>query len=101
MKQKPDGIIEVGGRQYKLRYVDGLRNHDGDPIWGWYQSVDMEIQIEAGLTKEARASVLWHEIGHAILEHAGYAGHKDNEALADVISYGVQSVKINGKRQLK
>ncbi len=99
---KRDGTIEISGATYKLRYVDGLKDSTGErSLYGHYKPDTAEILIEANQPSGSKRNTPIHEIVHGIMEHAGYGGHPDDERIASAIAYGLESVKVNGRKLLR
>lgn len=99
--RKRDGVIEISGATYSMKYVKDLTGKDGGGIWGWYKPQTGEILIDIDQPAVASRNTLIHEIVHGIMEHAGFGGHPDDERIASAIAYGLESVKVNGKKLLR
>lgn len=101
MKKPKDGsTISISGHDYTLRYIKGLKKGDQD-LYGWYRPDECEILIETNQPARSVENTFIHEAVHAIFEHAGMSGRDDEERIANVIAYGLASVRINGKSILR
>jgi hypothetical protein len=98
---KRDGTIEISGHTYKLKYIKDLKSPRGDAIWGYYKPQTGDILLEADQPSLGMRNTLVHEIVHGILEHAGLGTSDDNEYVASAIAYGLESVRVNGKKLLR
>lgn len=81
--------IKIGGTTYPVIDRDDLHdNHK--PLYGWIKFNTMEILISTELGPQARYTVLWHEIVHGILNHAGLDEHDERMVMA--LGYGIVQV---------
>lgn len=101
MKAKRDGIVEISGATYQLKYIKDLKADDGDSLWGHFKAGTGEILLDVDQPARAERNTLIHEIVHGIMEHAGYGGHPEDERISRAIAYGLESVKVNGKKLLR
>lgn len=87
--------VRIGPITYTVKFVDDL--HDGGQnLLGWYRHDLSEIQIKTGMPDDLTLAVFWHECVHAMQEQAG---QKFDEAMADVIGYGLVAMfESNGWR---
>lgn len=67
-KALPETIV-VGPLIYIVEEVSDLY-HKGQPIFGYYNPAGGRIQIEADISETRKLITLWHEMLHAILNHA-------------------------------
>jgi hypothetical protein len=88
-----NGTVEICDHTYKLREVKGLKNEDGEALYGYYRPGKGE--------ERSKYNTMLHEIAHGIMEHAGLRQHYHNEELAAAFAYGLVSVKVNGKPILR
>lgn len=95
---KKSGTLTICGHDYTYRFVDDLKGQDGTGIDGHYKVTTNEVLVENELKGAYREAVFLHEIVHGILEHSGLT---QDEHIANAIAYGLQSVKIDGKRLLR
>lgn len=78
-------VVKIGAITYAVCFVDDL--HDGgQELLGWYRHDLSEIQIKTGMSDDLTTTVFWHELTHAILEHAG---HEQSEPICNALSYGL------------
>lgn len=86
--------IKIGPILYNLREISRLTDETQTAKLAGHIKYDTsEILLEASLEDQAKLQVLWHEIIHGILTHAGI----DNieERTVDVLAYGVLSVLVD------
>lgn len=89
--------VKVGGILYEVETIFNL--YDGkDELDGWICYDESKIKLEAKLSNQLRRVVLWHEIIHAILTHAGYTKH--SEQMIEALSHGIVMV-LRDNPQLK
>lgn len=94
----PDSI-RIGGTEYTIKIVPNLRNG----ILAAYGHIDydkslIELSATDGTEHQKRCKILWHEILHGIIEHAGI-NVKNEEDVVDVLSKGIyQVLQDNGAR---
>jgi hypothetical protein len=83
--------IKIGPIVYELVDVAGLHDQeDRCKLDGHIRYGPCIIELEKNLSPQARCQVLWHEVLHAILAHAGYQKHDD--CLLDALAYGIMAV---------
>ena len=81
--------IKIGAIDYPILDRDDLHdNHK--PLYGWIKFNTMEIILSTELGPQARYVVLWHEVVHGILNHAGI--DDSDEKLINALAYGVVQV---------
>jgi predicted metal-dependent peptidase len=78
-----------------VREVDGLRNsEDFTKLDGEIDYRECQILLDVACKPQTMRVVLWHEVIHAILSHAGIS--EQSERLVDAIAYGVvQTIRDN------
>jgi hypothetical protein len=90
--------IKIGGVDYPVSDRDDLHdNHK--PLYGWIKFNTMEILINSELGPQARYTVLWHEIVHGILNHAGF--DEQDEKLVCALGHGLVQVLRDNPELLK
>lgn len=86
--------VQVGGVNYTVIEESKLSAtaSDGSTIWlnGHYLSSEAQIKIDADVAPSVKAAVLWHEISHAILTHAGI--RDESETTVTALGYGLAQV---------
>ncbi len=91
--------IRINGVEYTIRNTenlnDGRQMLDGRITYG-----DSLIQIKADQGHQHKCIILWHEIVHGILYHAGVELDDDTEEkIAEALGFGLyQVLQDNGKR---
>lgn len=81
--------IKIGGTTYPVTYRADL-NDNHKTLYGWIRFNASEILIEEELGPQARYAVLWHEIVHGILNHAGI--DDNDEKWVSAMGYGIIQV---------
>jgi hypothetical protein len=82
-------VIKIGAISYAVVEIEGLHT-EGEKLDGHIKYGPCEIRLEATQSPQAKRQVLWHEILHAILTHAGYRKHDDGRI--DALAYGIMSI---------
>jgi hypothetical protein len=86
--------IKIGAITYDIVEEKGLTNGDKDAkLDGHIRYSECQICVEAGLAGQAKRQVIWHEVIHGILTHAGIRKH--DEALVDALAYGLMDLLKN------
>jgi hypothetical protein len=78
--------IKIGALTYTITECEEPRGSDDEKILGDISYSSERIRIEKNIPSRVKQVVLWHEIIHGILEHAG---REQDEQLVQVIGYGV------------
>lgn len=81
--------IKIGGTVYPVIDKEDLHDNHKE-LYGWIKFNTMEILIDTDLGPQARYTVLWHEIVHGVLQHAGIEDH--NEQMVCALGYGIVQV---------
>lgn len=81
--------ITVGGQRYKIKYVQGLMNNEGESLDGLVLFEKRIIYIDKALPPSQRRSTLLHELLHICLEQTGlqHPNEDDEEHLVRCIEY--------------
>jgi hypothetical protein len=82
--------IRIGGFDYDIVITDGLRSERDERLSGQIACEDLEVRVSADISDRFRPLVLWHEIIHGILQHAGISDH--NEQQIEALAYGIMQV---------
>lgn len=86
--------IKIGGVDYTVEQVDGLRDGN-ESLNGWIQYNECKILVDAGLSPQRQRIVIWHEVVHGLLEHAGIEEDR-SEHMVVALGYGiVQALRDN------
>ena len=88
MKTLPKSIV-IGPLTYKIEEISDLY-HKGTAIFGFFNPTNVVIQIEKDIPGQRRLITLWHEILHAILNHADRGDVDDN--VISTLGFGVVQV---------
>lgn len=81
--------IKIGGTIYPVIDREDL-NDNHKQLYGWIKFNTMEILLDTDLGPQARYTVLWHEIVHGILNHAGI--EDKDERMVCALGYGIVQV---------
>lgn len=81
--------IRIGGAEYSVSEVKDLRSGDTG-LNGWIKFNKSEILVEAEMSDQQKRAIVWHEVVHGILEHAGHSDHKEEQICA--LGYGIVQV---------
>jgi len=83
--------IKIGATKYRIVTEKNLVGDDGlKRLDGHIRYSSSEIKLDADLGPQARRQVIWHEVLHGIMTHAGIETH--DEHLIEAISYGLMNV---------
>jgi hypothetical protein len=86
--------VRIGGIFYDVLDIEGLAEGT-QRLDGHIQYGPNSISLNANLGSGTRAVVLWHEILHAILTHAGQ--RQLNESVMDALAYGIAQVVADNR----
>jgi len=84
----PDEVL-IGAILYPVEVVGNLRDGQVD-VNGVISYRPYRIRLDSELDEQGRKRVLWHEILHGILTHAGH--DDDNERHLEALAYGIMQV---------
>lgn len=86
--------VKIGAVNYEVKEVDDLhtignkgKKHAMHGLITWTNAT---IELKTGQAHDVTVSVLWHEIVHGILVHAGHNAH--DEQLVCALGYGLMQV---------
>lgn len=82
--------IRIGGFDYDVVEKERLRNEQDVRLSGQIACEDLEIRVDSDISDRFRPLVLWHEVIHGILQHAGISDH--NEQQIEALAYGIMQV---------
>lgn len=92
--RKPIATFFIGPHRIPVLEDFNLRV-SGDPVWGFFNSRDNEILLDAAMNSQRWWSTLFHELAHACHIIIGRAGADDNESwdraderMADAVGIG-------------
>lgn len=91
MANLPRDAVLVGPITYPIIRKEGL-NDDGKMLDGWVQYRPYSIAVDANLGEQGERVVIWHEVLHAILVHAGFKDTDEHESVIEALSYGIVQV---------
>lgn len=94
-KQEID-VVLVGPITYPIVRKEDL-NDDGKMLDGWVQYRPYSISVDANLGEQGERIVIWHEVLHAILVHAGFKHTDEHESVIEALSYGIVQVLQNNQ----
>lgn len=84
-------VIRIGGIDYEVEEVPNLCTEDGTKRLNGHILYDScRIRIDENLSQQTKSLVMWHEILHGILTHAGV--QEQSEAQIEALSYGIVQV---------
>ena len=84
--------IRIQGMEYGIEQVAGLSNGI-NRLLGEVQHATLRIRLDAEQEPQRAAVTLWHEILHAVIEHAGLdLGTDVEERVADTMAFGVYQI---------
>ena len=83
--------LRIGPFDYAVDIVEDLKNDDGDGLYGEMVYSTRRIRVMTDQPADQRLATLWHEVLHALLEHAAREV-KDAEAVVRVLSHGIAQV---------
>lgn len=81
--------VQVGGVDYSIDFRKDLRGSDGTKLDGSIDYAPFEILLDSELGIQGNYVTLWHEIVHAILEHAG---RDIPDEVIDTMAHGIVQV---------
>ena len=82
--------LKIFGQRYKVRYDLPVLG-DGSDALGLCDQASSTIRIQGHLQEDKMASVLMHEITHAVIEESAMGARKrfDIEEVCDIVGYHV------------
>ena len=86
--------VKIGAQVFEIKRECELKDKDVD-LSGHIKYGSSEILIDSELDKFSTRQVLWHEVVHGILTHAGI--RDEDEKLVDILSYGIIQVLEDNK----
>jgi len=82
------GAIDVGPIRYQV--MEAARLTQGDrSLWGEIDYGAATIRVDPEVTRAYRRVLIWHEVLHAVL---GHAGQKIDEETIQALAYGIVSL---------
>lgn len=81
--------IEIGPLTYVIEEVPDLY-HKGIAIFGFFNPSGLSIRVERDIPEQRKRITLWHEILHAILNHAEKGGVDDD--IVSILAFGIVDV---------
>ena len=84
--------MRIGPFDYEVSEKKRLENGNGDRLYGELDYSGLRIRIMAGLPVSLRATALWHEVIHAILNQAARDSENDDEGLVRILANGITQV---------
>ena len=84
--------VKIGGTTYQVLDCEDLRDETYNRLDGRFTGGQTTIQLSAALSTQGRYAILWHEIVHGILIHAGMDEIVDEERLVSALGYGIVQV---------
>ena len=95
--------VKIGTVVYDVQDdVENLHDFSGDQriaLWGHYKVDTSEILIANQLGPQQKVRVLWHEILHGVMSHAGI--DDQSEQLIEVLAYGIVDLLRNNPDLVK
>ena len=83
--------VKIGGIDYKITEHVNLCDEVGSKRLNGHILFDAcEVRLDASIEPQMKNVVLWHEILHGLLTHAGV--ENQSETFLDVLSYGIDQV---------
>lgn len=83
--------VKIGSTKVEIALLPALRE-GGDDCLGLWKYNDARIELLETMHPQRTYDVLWHEMVHALLHHAGYETETHNEQMVDVIGHGVAQI---------
>ena len=84
--------IRIQGMEYGIEQVAGLSNGI-NRLLGEIQHTTLRIRLDIEQEPQRAAVTLWHEMIHAVIEHAGLdLGSDVEERVADTVAFGVYQI---------
>lgn len=84
----PD-TLRIGGVDFSVAEIEDLR--EGNTGLNGHIRFNLStIEVEATLGEQQKRTVIWHEVIHGILEHAGFDEHEERMVCA--LGYGIVQV---------
>lgn len=92
--------VRIGGTEYAVKLILHLRNGN-IAAYGHidFESSVIELSDTDGVEHQKRCKILWHEILHGIVEHAGLE-IANEEAVVDMFAKGIYQVLQDNDRRL-
>ena len=84
--------VKVGAIAYAV-IQDGTLDDVG--LHGRTSFAKAQISIASGMNDAYSQHVLWHELVHVIMTHAGIPNEQQSESLIDTIAFGVLQVLVD------
>lgn len=82
--------IRIGGFDYDIVVKDELRNDQDVRLSGNIDCEALEIRVSSEITERFKPLVIWHEVIHGILQHAGISEHSEQHV--ELLAYGIMQV---------
>jgi hypothetical protein len=83
--------VKIGGIVYSINIVDKLLSDDNTKLDGQISYTNSEINLDSRLSEQTRYQILWHEILHGILTHAGNTELIGEEDI-NVLAYSIMQI---------
>jgi hypothetical protein len=83
--------VKVGGFQYKIVYIQNLRDDDGK-LDGRIHHGKTIIQVEDDLSPQAMPQTILHEVVHAIHVQIGRTEQNKDESYVDALAHSIYQV---------
>ena len=84
--------VRIGPIDYDLVEVDRLLDSGGtSKLSGHIKYTQTSVEIEVGLSEQAKVQTIWHEIIHGILTQSGLNEQSNDERLVEILANGVMS----------
>lgn len=83
--------IKIGPLTYQVKEVEDLRGDAGQSLFGSVSYGAQVIKIDSGACADRKQAILWHEVLHAILDHAGQGDAVTEEAIV-ALGFGIAQV---------
>ena len=87
--------VKIGAQVFEIKRECKLKGSKGEDLSGHIKYGSSEILLDNELDAYSTRQVLWHEVLHGILTHAGISG--EDEKLVDLLSYGIIQVLEDNK----
>lgn len=100
---KTNPLTLIAPYQYEIRFVEELKNDDGDSLYGEIDYSKCVIRVREEYRDSTRLPfILWHELLHGIIEAAGMEllNNEENakvEAVIRVLAPGIVQLLRNNR----
>jgi len=84
-------FIKVGGINYAVEYIENLCDESGK-LDGRIKHSETRMQIESGMSEQAKAQSILHEAVHALTTQSGRQDISRKEDLIDSLAYGIYQI---------